>query len=105
MNNYELIRDAIKNKKIVTATYKGHLREMCPHVIGKNKNGKKQALFYQFGGSSSKKGTISDDNAEWRCCEIDLLQNVKTKDGEWKTGENHSKPQTCVSDIDLEVIF
>jgi hypothetical protein len=51
-NTYNAIRNAIANKQQVVATYKGHVREMCPHVIG-TKNGREQALFYQFGGTSS----------------------------------------------------
>ena len=47
MTVYEMIRQAILDKDIVIATYDGHAREMCPHVIGM-KNGRPQALFYQF---------------------------------------------------------
>jgi len=103
--NYKLIYNAIKNKKIVKAIYNNHPRVMCPHVIGTNKEGKKQALFFQFGGSSSRKGVINDGNAEWRCCAIEDLKNIQLEDGEWKTGESHSRPQTCVYEIDLKVNF
>ena len=53
MSTYELVKYAILNKKQIIAEYQGHYREMCPHAIG-TKNGYQQALFYQFGGSSSK---------------------------------------------------
>ncbi|SUC26858.1 Uncharacterised protein [Providencia rustigianii] len=36
-SNYDLIAEAIKNKKQIIAMYKGHLREMCPHVLGSKK--------------------------------------------------------------------
>ena len=42
MNTYELIKDAILNKKQITAVYDGYYREMCPHALG-TKNGKQQA--------------------------------------------------------------
>ena len=51
-NTYEIVRKAIIEKKQIVAEYQGHKREMCPHVIGK-KYGENQALFYQFGGTSS----------------------------------------------------
>ena len=102
MNNYALIRDAIVSKKIVTATYQDHHREMCPHVLGL-KNDRRQALFYQFGGTSSS-GLDPDGSAKnWRC--IDDLQNVVVVDGEWHTAPNHTRPQTCVDEIDVEVDF
>ncbi len=47
-DTYALIQQAILNKDQVIATYQGHRREMCPHVIG-TKHGRRQALFYQLG--------------------------------------------------------
>lgn len=101
--NYETIKNAIKNKKIIKARYGGYEREMCPHVIGTNKEGKEQALFYQFGGYSSKGMITSDSNANWRCISTDGLENIRVEDGTWHTGSNHSTEQTCVANIDLEV--
>ena len=49
---YELIKQAIIEKKQVIATYRGLQREMSPHVLG-HKGLRPQALFYQFGGESS----------------------------------------------------
>ena len=42
---YELIKRAIQDKEQVVATYRGHRREMCPHILGV-KGGRPQALFY-----------------------------------------------------------
>ena len=68
-NNYDLIAKAIKEKLQVTAFYQGFYREMCPHALG-SKNGRKQALFYQFGGESSK-GTVTPGSTfNWRCIPI-----------------------------------
>lgn len=101
-NTYEVIRQAIINKKQVTATYKSRVREMCPHVIG-TKNGRQQALFYQFGGSSSSGLGLPGASSNWRCIPISGLSNVSTKKGEWHTAPNYSRPQNCVDHIDVEV--
>ena len=103
MSTYDIVRGAILNKQQVIATYDGHHREMCPHVIG-HKNGKEQALFYQFGGTGSS-GPIQFDGspANWRCIPIDGLTNVSVRDGEWHTAQSHSKRQTCVDSVDVEV--
>ena len=101
--NYNLIRDAILNKQQVVAIYNGHLREMCPHAIGL-KNGKEQAIFYQFGGTSSSGGSMSSGSTEnWRCIAIEGLTDVVLQDGEWHSYSPHTRPQTCVGDIDVEV--
>ncbi|MBS7815400.1 hypothetical protein J7560_08235 [Wohlfahrtiimonas chitiniclastica] len=102
--NYELIAEAIKNKKQIIATYQGYKREMCPHALG-TKNGKKQALFYQFGGASSKGSIVPGSKDNWRCIPIAGLSDVTIKDGEWYTAHNHSTCQTCIDHIDIEVEF
>ena len=105
-DSYSQIRQAIIDKDIITATYHGHYREMCPHAIG-HKNGRRKALLYQFGGtSSSGLGPIgSPDN--WRCVFVDELQNVAVRqsDGRWHTANDHSRKQTCIDAVEAEVTY
>lgn len=100
-DSYGVIRDAIADKKQVVATYGGHEREMCPHAIG-TKNGRAQAIFFQFAGGSSK-GLPPE--GEWRCLAIEELSDVSLRGGEWHTASNHSQPNTCIDEIDLEVDY
>ena len=99
---YNIVRAAILSKEQVIATYKGHVREMCPHVIGL-KDGKEQALFYQFGGTSSSGQIAAGSPQNWRCIPIDGLADVSVRSGDWETAANRSRPQTCVDEIDVEV--
>lgn len=101
---YELIRAAIQNKQQVVATFGGHVRELCPHVIG-TKNGRPQALFYQFGGTSSSGAIVPGSPGSWRCLPIEGLSNVSVRAGQWHTGSNHSTQQTCVDNVDIEVTY
>ena len=95
---YELIREATLAKRQVLATYKGHRRELCPHVLG-TKDGRRQALFFQFGGGSS---SALPPGGEWRCIPVDGLEDVVVRDGPWHTGVGHEHPETCVDTIDVE---
>ena len=101
---YAVIRQAILNKDQVIGIYQGHNREICPHVLG-SKEGRSQALFYQFGGTSnSGLGPVgSGDN--WRCFPIAGLSNVSTRKGDWYTAPNYSQQQTCVDFIDVAITF
>ena len=106
-SNYELIKIAIESKKQIHATYAGHSRKMCPHILGhkKAKSGgrwiKQMALFYQFAGSTSN-GPLSEGC--WKCMEVDKLSNVKIMDGEWHTGEKKTdRRSTCVDVVDVQV--
>ena len=85
----ELIVTAIHNKLIVTATYQGLHRVMCPHVIGYKDGSRVNALFFQFAGES-KKGL--PPGGQWRCIHVDELSNVQTERGEWHTGSDHGRP-------------
>jgi len=102
MANYDLIKDAIVNKKQVTAIYNGYTREMCPHVLG-TKNGRMQCLFYQFGGGSSSGVIVPGSPQNWRCIPIETMQIIEVKIGAWYSASNHSVPQSCVDEIHVEV--
>jgi hypothetical protein len=104
--SYALVRQAILERKGITAHYHGYYREMCPHVIG-TKRGREQALCYQFGGQSSS-GFIQPDGSpdNWRCIVIADLSGVQIVDVDtWHTAADHSRPQTCVDFVDVEVRY
>ncbi|MDG0798909.1 hypothetical protein [Pectobacterium punjabense] len=101
-NNHDLIYQEILERKQIKAIYQGYYREMCPHVLG-TKNGRNQALFYQFGGESSQGPIIPDSPSNWRCIQIDGLTDISIHEGPWHTGQNHSRPQTCVDFIEIEI--
>ena len=99
---YSVIRQAIIARDQITTTYQGFHREMCPHAIG-TKDGREKALFYQFAGGSSS-GLGPDGSGEnWRCVFIDELQNVSVRKGPWHTAPTHSRRQTCIDIVDVEV--
>jgi hypothetical protein len=98
-SNYAVIRTAITKRQQVVATYKGKRREMCPHVIG-HKNGREQALVFQFGGESSRP---LPPRGQWRCLAVAELDSIQLLDGEWHSGDGHSRRQSCVDVVDLEV--
>ncbi|HET6997446.1 MAG TPA: hypothetical protein VFI03_02565 [Solirubrobacterales bacterium] len=95
---YALVREAIEGRRQVHATFDGHRRRLCPHVIG-TRNGEPRALFFQFGGASSR-GLLP--GGDWRCLPLDGLSDVSVHDGVWHT-RAHSEPQRCIDDVDLEI--
>jgi len=101
---YSLIRQAILDKDIVTAMYDGHLREMRPHTLG-YKHGQEHALFYQFGGTSRSGLAPAGSAQNWRCVFVGRLTQVAVRKGPWQSAGNHSRPQTCVDEIDVEVSY
>jgi hypothetical protein len=101
---YALIRQAILVKDIVALDYRGSVREMCPHALGKTK-GSPYALMYQFAGET-KSGLKPDGSPDnWRCIRIKELSNVvvRKSEGEWHTASNYSAKQNCVDEVDVRV--
>jgi hypothetical protein len=96
---YRLFREAILTRKQITCIYHQHYRELCPHVLG-YKDGQEKALTYQFAGEST---SGLPPGGEWRCLVLAQVHSARLRDGEWHTGDRHSKTQACVDIVDLDV--
>jgi hypothetical protein len=94
---YSLFREAILAEQQVVCRYDGHLRELCPHIIGTNRRGEEVVLAWQFGGESSGK------LPQWRCLLLANVRDAHARDGRWHEGGSHRTEQTCVSAIDLDI--
>jgi hypothetical protein len=95
--DYSLIRQAILDRSQVRATYQGRFREMCPHALG-TKNGRQQALFFQFAGESNRGLPPGGD---WRCLPLDGLTDVSLHEGPWHTDDRYDQTQSCIDEIDV----
>jgi len=97
------LRVAIINRRPIAAFYLGHRRLLCPHLLGWNKHRRHQVLCYQYEGNSESglKPARASDN--WRCLAVENLREVELLDGPWQTAENHSRPQTCIEEVELDV--
>ena len=100
---YQLIRQAVLNKGQVNATYGGHPRKFCPHLLG-TKNGVAHAFVYQFGGTSESGLGPPGSVDNWRCMSIAGLSEVVLVQGPWYTGAHPGKAhEYCIDEIDVYV--
>ena len=99
---YRLVRRAAINKQPIAAVYDGHERLLCPHVLGISKEGRRQALCYQYGGASSRGLGPGGSAGNWRCIRVEKLSSVRFLKDEWHTGVRHSSRQTCVDQVDVD---
>jgi hypothetical protein len=105
MSAYETLKMAIQLKQNISADYKGYPRLMTPHTLG-TKNGKEQCLLYQYGGKSSSATSFPENSpANWRCVVVDELENVEIVRTDPHTCDQHTKGQTCVDEVDVEISF
>jgi hypothetical protein len=101
---YVLFREAILHENQVTCVYSDHYRELCPVVMGhdRDKDGKtvEKVLAYQFAGETS---SHLPPGGEWRCLILSKVRDARLRDGPWYEGSRHETVQTCVEDVDLDV--
>ena len=99
---YALLRAAAAHKLHIAAVYDGLPRLLCPHLLGRNKEGRLRALCYQFGGESgSGLRMVSEGMGGWRCIAVDKLSQVALQAGAWQT-EPRSGRQHCVEEIEFD---
>jgi hypothetical protein len=99
---YALLRTAGARKQPVAAMYEGHPRLFCPHLLGRSKQGRRNAFCYQFGGASvSGLRTVSAGVGGWRCIVVDKLSQVELQSGGWLT-EPRSSRQTCIEEVEFD---
>jgi hypothetical protein len=71
---YDLLRAVAARKPPVVATQDGLPRLLCPHPLGRNKEGRLGAFCYQFGGSSGSGLWLGSEGiGGWRCIAVDKL--------------------------------
>jgi hypothetical protein len=99
---YRLIWTAISTKHPIEAMYQGRRRLLCPHRLGRNRNGALRVLCYQFGGDSKSGLQHSNSSDNWRCLVVEKLSRVRLLDDAWRTAPNHSRPAPCVVDADID---
>lgn len=100
---YQIVRNAILNKKPIAATYDRRERLLCPHALGLGKEHTPMCLSYQFGGASSRPLGPDGSPKNWRCMAVNEMIDVRIILGAWHTAPGHSREQTCVKSIDVEV--
>jgi hypothetical protein len=97
------VRAAIIQRRPITALYRGRRRLLCPHLLGWNRHRRLQVLCYQHGGDSQSGLKPAGASDNWRCLAVENLSQVELLDSPWQTAENHSRPQTCIEEVELDV--
>jgi len=93
---WDLLAQAITTRCSVRASYHGHDRTLCPHLLGW-KNGRALTLCYQSAGSTSR-GSLGRDHQRWRWMFVDEIHDAVMTDTRWQTAPNYN-PDTAPIDI------
>jgi hypothetical protein len=99
---YCLIWTAVEHRRPIAAVYKQRPRLLCPHRLGRNKQGQLRVLCYQYGGQSESGLQPVGSPATWRCIAVEKLSSVELLEDLWRTAPNHSRPASCIVDADID---
>jgi hypothetical protein len=99
---YRIVRAAVVSRRPIAAVYHDRPRLFCPHRLGRNKEGQRRVLCYQFGGESESGLSPVGSPDNWRCIAVDKLRDVELLEGMWRTAPNHSRPASCIVDADVD---
>lgn len=98
---YRTVRKAVTTRSPIAAVYHDRYRLLCPHRLGRNREGQVRVLCYQFGGESESGLEAVGSPANWRCVALDK-RRVELLNGIWWTAPNHSRPASCIVDPDVD---
>jgi hypothetical protein len=99
---YRLVWTAVASKQPIEAVYDGLFRLFCPHRLGRNRAGERRVLCYQYGGESESGLEAVGSPANWRCAALEKLSKVRLLEDAWHTAANHSRPASCIIDVDID---
>ena len=99
---YRTVYRAVESRRPISAMYHGLPRLFCPHRLGRNSKGERRVLCYQYGGESESGLGPPGSPANWRCIVLRELSEVNLLDEPWHTAPNHSRPASCIVEVDVD---
>lgn len=97
----DVLEQAIRGKRCLTAVHKGIRRRFAPHALGFTSMGVPAAFVFQYGGDTT---TALPFKGEWRCLHIEDLSHASENGDPWRSPSNYSlSRQTCLEQVALAV--
>jgi hypothetical protein len=97
---HAVLLQAMREERPVTCTYQGHIREICPVMLGRT-GLEEKALVFQFGGSTSK-GRIPAPG-EWKCFRLEEVRDAVLIEGRWHAGTSHTTASSCMKMVEYDI--
>lgn len=94
---YEIIRQAILDRRSLACVYDAHVRFFSPHILGKSPDGHMTVVGFQYAGGRPE-GRLPLDG-DWCCFRVDRLERLIPAPDKWTTGPLSSYPVGRVSVI------
>jgi hypothetical protein len=91
--SYDVIRQAILDRRSLTATYDGAVLHFSPHVLGRHPDRSLRVVAFQYVGDTER--------GRWRCLALGRLERVGPNRDGWHSGHDRGRPTKCVVQIEV----
>ena len=75
---------------------------VLPAQAGRNYQGDIRVLCYQYAGESGSGLRAAGSTVKLALYWLEKLSRVELLEDAWHTAPNHSRPQTCVAEVDVD---
>ena len=89
----DMIRQAIEEHACLSGTHVGFRVRFAPHALGRDENGKRSVLAFEYGG-------LTLGRPHWMYFVVDRLRGLQRTSDRWRTGPLETKPQLALSWIE-----
>jgi WYL domain len=101
---WDLLEQALRQRRPVWACYHGQDRLLCPHALGW-KNGRAKVLAYQADGTTTAGPLPTGTTQRWRSLFIDQIKDLRITDETWETADNYSYSRSnCIDQLALAIL-
>ena len=90
-------------KVSLRAIYDGGVRLLCPHMLGRNREGLVRILCLQIGGESASGLQRKEGQGDWRCLALERFSSVERAEVVWQSAVSSLRRPKCIDQIELEV--
>lgn len=97
---WDLLAQALSERRTVKASYHGTDRLLCPHALGW-KNGRPKLLAYQIAGSTTHGALPAEAQRRWRSMFVDEIEAAIFADEPWGTADNYSLSTNAIDQVEL----
>jgi hypothetical protein len=95
---WNVLHQALDQRRAVRAVYHDRLRVICPHALGW-KNGRAKALVYQ----TAILGPHTHEPRGWRSLFIDDIHDVALSDDPWNSAANYTPHTTGIDTLAVAI--
>jgi hypothetical protein len=99
---WEVLAQALRERRPVRARYHGADRLLCPHVLGW-KNRRAKLLAYQVAGGTSDGPLPSEAQQRWRSMFVDEIENAVCTEEPWATADNYSPDTNAIDQVEFAI--